>query len=611
VAPFAVGSSVATNVSGDAGQLVPISGSGFGSSLAITVFTLGTLSLHCTRATVGTCAGGVFTTNKEGSFAGEFLIPADAASEVYVVTVTDSLGNTATTTFNAYPTLTISAPTATPTNVDLGQATIFNATAGSGSGVYTSFAWSGLPAGCGGLTASISCTPTVAGTFSVAVDVTDSNGASNLSAILEFTVNGDPLVSTLTDNPASGLVDAGQSVTFSAPAINGSGSYTLFAWSGLPGACVGSSATVTCSGTNLPSGTYTITATVTDSNGITSLASPALVFYVSPDPTIAAPSASHLSVDVGQSVAFSTSPTSGLGSGGDTYAWTGLPTGCTGTSGDLIDCTVTTAGTFSVQATVTDSNQYTATSTPLSFTVYAAPAVDVTANRTAFDVGQPVTLTATGTLGSGGYTYAWSGLPSGCAATGASLSCTPTASGNASVQVKITDSNGGSTLSSVLLLVVAAPLSVSVSANPSNPSVGSNVAFSSSSAGGTGPWTTTWTFGDGEKGTGATVDHTYTETGTYTVTVWVNDSTGGSAEKTLSLTISSSGSGVGGAASSIPLWGLAAIAVIAILVVAAIAGFLLMRKPSSPKASDPPADDATPPAPEAPTAPEAEDPPAA
>jgi hypothetical protein len=103
------------------------------------------------------------------------------------VTVTDSNGNwVATGEFSLWtftlvvdPALTVS-PSATVNPVDVGQATTISAGASGGSGTYTSYAWSGLPSGCGspGNVVSFSCTPAVGstGTYTVRVTVTDTNG---------------------------------------------------------------------------------------------------------------------------------------------------------------------------------------------------------------------------------------------------------------------------------------------------------------------------------------------------------------------------------------------------------------------------------------------------
>ncbi|MCI4323489.1 MAG: PKD domain-containing protein [Thermoplasmata archaeon] len=575
-APLTVGPALrlpATSGSVDVGQDVTLWGNGYGSSLSISSFTFGSFSIACEGATVGSCVGGTVSTAANGSFAAQFLVPDVGTGGTYTVEVTDSDGYQATVqvTVNADPLATV--PTAAPPNLDLGQTTTIGVVASFGSGNYT-YSWLGLPSGCGGTGASIACAPSVADNYTVSVKVTDSNGVSVTSGPLALQVFADPIVTTPVANLSSGDVDAGQSVTFTTAASLGTGAYATFAWSGLPFGCSGIAASVTCSGADLPTGPYFISVNVTDSNGYTSSSSAELSFIVNADPTVTTPTASHTSIDVGQSVRFSA--TAGSGSGGYGYLWTGLPSGCTGVTTEQATCVPTTAGSFSIQLQVNDSNHVGIVSAPLAFTVGALPTVSVTANRTAMDVGQSINLTANALLGSGGYTFVWSGLPGGCTGTKATIFCVPIAAGNFSVSVKVTDSNGESSPSSaVATLAVAPPLVASLSAEPGAPLPGQSITFESNTTGGTGPITVTWAFGDGSKGTGATVNHAFSSVGTYEVTTWVNDSAGASVEKTLSVSVDGT-SPTTTSAASVPYLDYAALAVV--LIVAALAALLFLRK---------------------------------
>jgi hypothetical protein len=482
-----------------------------------------------------------------------------------------------------FPAPAASVPTADPATVDLGQSTTFSTTASLGTGTYT-FAWLGLPRGCTGSQATVQCIPEVAGNFSISVKATDSNGQSATSTPLLFSVNPDPVVVTPSGAPGSGLVDAGGNVTFTASASSGSGTFTAYTWLGLPSGCTGTGAAVTCSGTDLPAGTYQINATATDSNGFTSVPSPDLVFLVDQDPTATAPSASRISGDVGQSVTFSAS--AALGSGSYDYQWLGLPAGCSGSSGDSLSCVLTQGGSLSIQLRVTDSNDASVTSGALAFTVYSDPVANLTANRSAVDVGEPIALDASGTLGAGGFAYAWSGLPTGCSGTTARLNCTPSKSGSYSVRVKITDSNGESASSAAAGIVVAAPLGATVFASSPTAVVGQAIEFTANVADGTGPFGVTWNFGDGGTADGAVVNHTFTAAGTYRVSVRVSDSVGGSVAQTLNITVSgsSSTSAIGGTSAPAELL---AIAVLLLAIVAVVAFILFRRRRNADPAPEP------------------------
>jgi hypothetical protein len=213
-------------------------------------------------------------------------------------------------------------------------------------------------------------------------------------------------------------------------------------------------------------------------------------------------------------------------------------------------------------------------SDPLPFTVFATPSATLEASRTAFDLGQTTTLTAVGALGSGGFTYTWSGLPTGCSGPGATVDCTPTAAGTFSVQVAAKDTNGVMAESTMLVLHVAATLSATAFASTSATTVGTSVEFTGSGSGGSGTLSFAWEFGDGSSGTGSVVNHTYGRTGTFAVTLWVNDSSGGSVVKTLTVSISGSGNSAG--ISSTEIGELVGIA--AIVAIAAVVGILLFRK---------------------------------
>ncbi|MCI4323454.1 MAG: YncE family protein, partial [Thermoplasmata archaeon] len=293
-ATFEVNSSLGLNTTTgtvDVGQPVSIVGTGFGSSLLISTFTLGADLLNCTVASTGTCMGGALQTSSVGSFDAQFTAPSVGTSGSYTVTVTDTAGNSATATIKVYTDPRAVILTASPNDVDVGQTTTFSLTAAAGTGGYT-FAWSGLPKGCSGSTATVLCTPTEAETTSVSVEITDSNGYSATSPDVSFTANADPVVEIPNSDPAYGQVDAGQSVTFTTIASFGTGTYELYNWTGLPAGCSGSTALVVCAGADLPASQYLISVSVTDSNGFTSAPSAGLLFLVNPDPTVGTPSAS-------------------------------------------------------------------------------------------------------------------------------------------------------------------------------------------------------------------------------------------------------------------------------------------------------------------------------
>lgn len=351
----------------------------------------------------------------------------------------------------------VRAPVPVPIEADVGQSVEFSTIASGGSGTYSTFTWteSSLSFDCSlENVASITCVPTAAGVYTVGVSVTDSNGASSaLVTSAEVTVSPDPLVAAPEANRSS--VDVGQSLSFSTVASGGTGTFTAYVWtesSPLLGCKYENAPSITC----LPaaSGTYSVTVSTTDSNGMISIAATSTSVAVSPTLFATAPTANRTSVDVGQSVDFSTVVSGG--SGDITYSWTGLPQGCQG-SGESIACqpTEAVAGTL-VRVTVTDSNDYMVANEPLAFSVYPDPTItDFTASGPGSSVGQTAGFSVTVTGGSGGAVYVWSGLPFGCSGATAAVTCANlTTAGSYAVRVTVTDSDGYSVTSAALPFTV-------------------------------------------------------------------------------------------------------------------------------------------------------------
>ena len=566
---FYLKSSIGLNTqtgSADTGQSISIRGEGFGAGANLTTQTLGPDAIVCQNASIGTCSAGILAVDANGTFSAGYVVPALPSSGSYKIAFSDSDGNAAGLLVKIFLDPQVQSPAANPTSIDLGQSATLSATATSGSGVYT-YWWIGLPQGCPGYGSSVLCTPGSVGTYHVSVVVNDSNGASVRSGVVVFQVYGDPVVAALFGSPGSGKVDAGQAVSFAASVRSGDGNFSTYDWSGLPSGCAGSNAVVTCEGADLPAGSYSITVSVTDSNGATSVVSSPLPFIVNPDPIVTIPTPSTASIDTGQSVNFASQ--AGSGSGSYSYVWEGLPTGCS-VANSTANCTIPAAGVYSIQLRVNDSNNFIVTSGALLFDVYASPEVTVSDNRSALDLGQAFTLTANGTLGSGGYSYVWTGLPANCPKGTFQVKCSSSLVGTFKVQVTLTDSNGLSAQSAPFTLVVSPAPSGTFEVNSNHAATGEEVIFQSNFTGGSGSLTYRWNFGDGAFATGSAVSHPYGSPGTYTVTLNVNDSSGASIEQKKNLTIS------GPAGVSRPVDQSTEVSVLAILAISEAAGIALL-----------------------------------
>jgi hypothetical protein len=142
-------------------------------------------------------------------------------------------------------------------------------------------------------------------------------------------------------------------------------------------------------------------------------------------------------------------------------SWRGLPTGCVSHHTNPLVCVPTAPGTSSVTATIIGSFGLAVVSPSLSYTVGTSPAISqYTATKTTLDIGMSTTLTTTVTGGTTPLTYAYSPLPAGCSSANiSSLLCAPTAAGNVTVEVTVTDGTGA-TLTANLTLSVYPTLQV-------------------------------------------------------------------------------------------------------------------------------------------------------
>ncbi|MDE1820430.1 MAG: hypothetical protein KGI98_06205 [Euryarchaeota archaeon] len=457
--------------------------------------------------------------------------PTSAGGYTVQVTVTDALVVSATSptlTFTVSVALVVSPVTLSPGSIDDGQSTTFSTSASGGVAPYV-YAWAGLPSGClSANTASILCTPSpsTSGTFSIVASVRDAHGMNVSSSLASLTVLAAVAVGALT--ATRGSLDVGQATTLSATAAGGTGVYS-YTWSGLPTGCGSvNSATLTCTPTG--SGTFaSVGVRATDTNGQGSSSSP-LSLVVAPDPTISIPTATLSALDVGQTTTLTVSTTSG--SGGPVYAWVGLPVGCPSANALSVACTPASGGTgtFTVKASVVDSNGDNISSGPLTLYVYPAlGGASLTATRGSLDVGESTTLTASSTGGSGGLIYAWSGLPSGCPGGNVpTVACVPTSPGSVSVSVAITDSSGASVSAGVTLTVYADPTVTTPVATRVSLDLGQSTTLSSVSTPGSGSPVYAWLgLPSGCLSASVlTLSCTPASAGTFLVTVSVQDSDG-------------------------------------------------------------------------------------
>jgi uncharacterized membrane-anchored protein len=246
-------------------------------------------------------------------------------------------------------------------------------------------------------------------------------------------------------------MDIGQSALFTAAASGGSGTYTAYQWY-VDGAAQSGQSSSTFNYSAASAGSYTITATVTDSFSTTSPQSTAATLTVNAGAVAPTLSASKTLVDQGQTSSLSSTAVS-TGTSPYSYQWLQkapdassylVVNGATSLSYSFVTSMSTTTGIWSFELQVTDSasTPVIVTSQVVSVTVSVAPTVSVSPGFVALDVGQSQTFTAAASGGSGTYTaYQW--YVDGAAQSGQSSSTfnySAASAGSYTITATVTDS---------------------------------------------------------------------------------------------------------------------------------------------------------------------------
>lgn len=263
-------------------------------------------------------------------------------------------------------------------------------------------------------------------------------------------------------------------------------------------------------------------------------------------PSITSFQAEPPSITLGGNVTMIGDVTGGIGY--LSYAYQGLPAGCLTVNASSLTCQPLATGTFRLLWTVTDAQGHWASATaPLDVN----PSVAGFPMITSFSATPVAVPLGTGTVFSvnvsGGvppYSYSYRGLPTGClSADSPSLACTPTAPGNFTTTVIVTDHLGNSATSTLSLQgyqVSPPPLAIfSFAILPSTPSLGESLTLNVTTTGGTSPLGYAYSGlppGCATSDTAVLVCRP-SSTGTYTVTVIVTDAAGRVAVQSATLVV--------------------------------------------------------------------------
>ncbi len=337
-------------------------------------------------------------------------------------------------------------------SVVAGQSASF-AVAASGTGTLT-YQWKKNGTAISGATVASYTTPVTTSADNGAlftVVVTDSNG--NLTShAATLTVTAAAVAPSITTQPASATVIAGQKATFSVAAT---GTATLaYQWN-KNGAAIGGAtlASYTTPATVATDGGSQFTVTVTNSAG--SVTSNAATLTVNVPPTISAQPANQ-TVTVGQTATFSITAS---GTGTLTYQWKKNGTAVSGATAASYTTPATVASDNAAQFTVVvTGNAGSVTSNAVTLTVNTPPSITTQPASATVIAGQTATFSVAAT-GTATLKYQWN--QNGTAINGATSSSytTPaTTTANSGAQFTVTVSNiaGNITSNAATLTVNAA-----------------------------------------------------------------------------------------------------------------------------------------------------------
>ena len=467
--------------------------------------------------------------------------PAAVGSFTFQVTVTDSQQATATGTFTIR--ITAAALVITTTFLPAGTVgTAYTATTLAATGGTPPYTWSVAPGSTlpGGLSLSsagvVSGTPSVAGTFPVTLQVTDSaQAAATRSYSIAVAAPAAPL--SITTNQIS--VPSGQAGVAYTETFAATGGTTPYSWyitaGALPPGLNLNQSTGSVTGTPTAAGTFTFTVEVADIGDHS-------VFQPFTITVIAAVKITPSSLAAGITGTPYTQQFAASG-GVAPYVWSvaagSIPSGLSlSTSTGLLSGTPTTPGTYNFTIGVVDQSKQTDS---VAYTIAIVAPLSITTATTLPGgvVGAAYTQTFAATGGSSPYQWSVSTgtVPIGLtlnASTG-SLVGTPTAAGTFTFTIRVADAAARSATASFTIVVTAA-LSITTTSLP-GATVG--IAYNQALALAGGPAPVTWSIASGALPAGialnpGSLNGIPSAPGTFTFTVSV---TGGGQTATQSLTM--------------------------------------------------------------------------
>ncbi|MGO8813178.1 MAG: beta strand repeat-containing protein [Terriglobia bacterium] len=257
---------------------------------------------------------------------------------------------------------------------------------------------------------------------------------------------------------------------------------------------------------------------------------------ITPSISVSLSPSAQMSIDQGQTVAFTATVANDSSSKGVTWSMSG--TACTGTACGTFTSSTTSAATYNAPATVSASLTVTVTATSaadtsksMSSTVVVGPPPSITTTSLANGVvgtAYSATLAATGGAGTLTWSVASGSLPAGLTLASGKISGTPTAAGASTFTVKVADSAPTPMSATQQLDITVSPLLVISTTTLPTGMLNSAYSTTLQATGGTG--TITWSVTTGSLPAGlklsssGTISGTPTTAATSSFTVTATDS---------------------------------------------------------------------------------------
>jgi hypothetical protein len=335
----------------------------------------------------------------------------------YIVVPTTTTGSCAgaSTTITVTVTPTPAITTAATATICSGGPTAISLVDG---GVASSYAWTigtitnGITGASNGSGSSIAQTladpnPTSGSVVYNVVPTSTTNSCVGANYPITVTVNPLP---TVTAAAGTNPVCQNATTTLTATPAGGSGVYSSYLWaSGTTGNGMGASTSASNSATPTSGGTQTYTVKVTDNNGCQSSAAGSVNVTVNALPTVTVAAGTN-PVCLGGSTTLTATPAGGSGTY-SSYLWASSTTGngMGGSTTSTNSATPTASGTQTYTVKVTDNNNCQSSAAgSVNIAVYAGVGGSISGGTSPVcNNTSPGTFTATGSGGTGSYTYLW------------------------------------------------------------------------------------------------------------------------------------------------------------------------------------------------------------